>query len=122
MWNALEIWFQHILPIDISRILHTASAKKMSDFKDVVKYNTSYQAAFDKITNFLKMYSNLMIKSTEILLQGAMLINISKKYISLISRIEIGWTDVITNLSNTIFQIIRHFKIIKCHAKKKICS
>lgn len=73
MWNALEIRFQHISPMGVSRILHNASAKKMSDFNDVVEYTSSYQAAFDKITSLLKEDSNLTINSAEMLLQGAML-------------------------------------------------
>lgn len=92
----------------VSRILHTASRKKMSDFKDVVEYTNSYQAAFDKI------------KSAEMLLQGAMLMNISEEYTSLISTIKTGWTDATTNLSNTILQIIRHSEIMKGHAKEKV--
>ena len=120
MWNALKIWLQHISPMGVSRILHTASAKKMSDFKDVVKYTSSYQAAFDKITSLLKEDSNLTMKSAEMLLQGAMLMNISEEYTSLISTIETGWTDATTNLSNTILQIIRHSEIMKGHAKEKV--
>ncbi len=68
IWNALEIQFQHISPMGVSRILHTASAKKMSDFKVVVEYTSSYQAAFDKITSLLKEDSNLTIKSAKMLL------------------------------------------------------
>lgn len=54
------------------------------------------------------------------LLQGAMLMNISEEYPSLISTIETGWTDATTNLSNTILQIIRHSEIMKGHAKEKV--
>lgn len=104
----------------LSRILHTASRKKMSDFKDVVEYTSSYQAAFDKITSLLKEDSNLIIKSAEMLLQGAMLMNISEEYTSLISTIKTVWTDATTNLSNTILQIIRHSEIMKGHAKEKV--
>lgn len=99
--------------MDVSHILHTTSTKKMSDFKDVVKYTSSYQAAFDKITSLLKEDSNLTIKSAEMLLQGAMLMNIDEEYTSLISTIETRWTDATTNLSNTILQIIRHSEIMK---------
>ncbi len=104
----------------VSWVLHIAFAKKMSDFKDVVKYTSSYQAAFVKITSLLKEDSNLTIKSAEMLLQGAMLMNISEEYTSLISTIKTGWTDTRTNLSNTILQIIRHSEIIKGHAKEKV--
>ncbi len=92
----------------------------MSDFKDVVEYTSSYQAAFDKITSLLKDDSNLTIKSAEMLHQGAMLMNISEEYTSLISTIETGWTDATTNLSNTVLQIIRHSEIMKGHAKEKV--
>lgn len=120
MWNALEIRFQYILLIGVSYILYTAFAKKISDFKDVVEYTSSYQAAFNKITSFLKDNLNLTIKSSKMLLQGAILINISKEYTSLISIIETKWTNAITNLSNTVLQIIRHSKIMKGHAKEKV--
>lgn len=52
----------------ISYILYTAFAKKISDYKDVIEYTSSYQAAFNKITSFLKDDSNLTIKSAKMLL------------------------------------------------------
>lgn len=116
MWTALETRFQHLSPMSVSRILHNASAKKMGDFKDVIKYTGSCQAAFDKITSLLKEDSNLTIKSAEMLLQGAMLMNIIEECTSLIS----GWADGATNLLNTIPQIIRHSEIMKGHVKEKI--
>lgn len=70
MWTALKTRFQHLPPMSVSRILHNSSAKKMGDFKDVIKYAGSCQAAFDKITSLLKEDSNLTIKSAEMLLQG----------------------------------------------------
>lgn len=68
IWNTLEIWFQHILSIGISRILQTTSSKKMLEFKDIINYTSSYQAIFNKITTLIKEDSNLTIKSAEILL------------------------------------------------------
>lgn len=67
MWTALEIRFPHNSPMGVSCILYTASAKKMWAFKDVIEYTSSYQAAFDKITSFLKENSNLTLKNAEIL-------------------------------------------------------
>lgn len=94
---------------------------KISDFKNVIKYTSSYQAVFDKITSFLKENSNLTIKNTEMLLQGAILINISKEYICLILTTETRQIDITTNLSNTILQIIRrNSEIMKDHAKEKL--
>lgn len=49
-----------------------------------------------------------------------MLINISKEYTSFILTIKIEWTNTMTNLSNTIFQIIRYSKIIKKYIKEKV--
>ncbi len=60
----------------------------MLDFKDIVKYISSYQAVFDQISSPLKEKSNLNIKIIEILPQKAILINISKEYISLILRMK----------------------------------
>lgn len=59
----------------VSYISHTISAKQMSDFKDVVKYISSYQAGFNKIINLLKEDSNLTIKSTLMLNKKAILMN-----------------------------------------------
>lgn len=64
-------------------ILYTTHCK-ISDFKNVIKYTSSYQAVFNKITSLLKKDLNLTIKSAEMLLQGVILINFSEEYISLI--------------------------------------
>lgn len=67
-WNALKIGFQRISPMSVSDILYNASAKKMADLNNIVKYTCSYQAAFDKIISLLKKDSNQIIKSAEMLL------------------------------------------------------
>ncbi len=52
-WNALQERFQHINLMSTSRLIHEATTKKLSDFKDVHSFTSSYQAAFDKVANLL---------------------------------------------------------------------
>lgn len=49
-----------------SCFIYGATTKKLSDFKDIHKYTSSYQAAFDKVVGLLtiKFYYNW--KNTEI--------------------------------------------------------
>lgn len=70
------------------RILYITSTKKISNFKDIIKYISSYQAIFHKITGFLKKNLNQTIKSIKMLFQGAILINISKEYTGFILIIK----------------------------------
>ncbi len=51
--NALQERFQHINPINTSRLIHEATIKKLSDFKNVHDFTSSYQAVFDKVANLL---------------------------------------------------------------------
>lgn len=52
-WNNLQGRFQHINPMSTSRLIYNAITKKLADFKDVHKYTSSYQAAFDKVVGLL---------------------------------------------------------------------
>lgn len=51
----------------IFRILYTTSTKKISNFKDIIKYISSYQAVFHEITGLLKKDLNQTIKSVKML-------------------------------------------------------
>lgn len=64
-WNALQERFQHIDVMSTSRIISEAISKKLSEFKDVQKYTSSYQAAFDKVAGLLVETSPYTRSSTE---------------------------------------------------------
>lgn len=64
-WNTLHERFQHINPINTSQIIYEATIKKLSDFKNVHKYTSHYQAAFDKIVSLLTKTSSYIQQSTE---------------------------------------------------------
>lgn len=42
VWKVLQERFQYINPISISRFIHEATTKKLSDFRDIYKYTGSY--------------------------------------------------------------------------------
>lgn len=52
-WNALYKRFQYINLMSTFRLIYKAITKKLSDFKDVHKFTSSYQAAFDKVISLL---------------------------------------------------------------------
>lgn len=79
-WITLQERFQHINPISISWIIYDATTKKLSDFKNMHKYTSHYQASFDKIVNFLIGTSSYICKNTKIYFQAIMLINIEVEY------------------------------------------
>lgn len=86
-WNILHERFQNINPISTSRIIYEATTKKLSDFKNVHKYTSHYQAAFDKVVSFLIKTSSYTQQSTEIYFQAIMLMNIRVDYSALVSAI-----------------------------------
>ncbi len=71
-----------------SRLIHEATTKKLSDFKDVHNFTSSYQAAFDKKANFLTEISHYTRQSIEMYFQATMLMNIGPEYFGLISAIQ----------------------------------
>lgn len=113
-WNALQERFQHIDVMSTSRIISEAISKKLSEFKDVQKYTSSYQAAFDKVAGLLVETSPYTRSSTESYFQAIMLMNIGSEYSTLVSAIQKEWKDAeTTNLSEIVLQIIRHFEFMK---------
>lgn len=62
-----------------SRLIYDATTKKLADFKDIHKYTSGYQAAFDKLVGFLTDTSPYIRKSTEMYFQATMLMNIGTK-------------------------------------------
>ncbi len=95
-----------------SCLIYDAMTKKLADFKNIHKYTSSYQATFDKIIGLLTDSSHYTRQSTEMYFQATMLINIRTEYSALISAIQKNWKDEMTNLTETVLQIIRHFKFM----------
>ena len=118
-WKALQERFQHINPMSTSRLIYEATTKKLSDFKDVHEYTSSYQAAFDKVVGLLTETSHNTQQSTEMYFQATMLMNIGSEYSALVSAIQRDWKDETTNLAEAILQIIRHFKFMEGTEKHK---
>lgn len=101
------------------RFMHKAIIKKLSDFKDIYKYTSSYQAAFDQVVDVLTAVFYHTQMSIEMYFQAMMLINIGPKYFRLVSAILKNWKDETTNLVKAILQIIRYFKFIEDTKKDK---
>lgn len=118
-WNILQERFQHINPMSISRLIYEATTKKLSEFKDVHEYTSSYQAAFDKVVGLLTETSHYTRKSTEMYFQATMLMNIGSECSALVSAIQKDWKDETTNLAETVLQIIRHFEFMEGTEKDK---
>lgn len=96
------------------RIIYEVSVKKLSEFKDVQEYTSSYQAAFDKVAGLLVETSPYTRSSIEAYFQATMLMNIGSEYSNLVSSIQKEWKDTeTTNLPETILQIIRYFEFMK---------
>lgn len=53
IWTFLKIRFQHISPMNITRIFYKVGSIKLSDCKDVINYIGCYQMAFDKIESLI---------------------------------------------------------------------
>ncbi len=87
-WIALQKRFQHINSISISQIIYDTTTKKLSDFKNLHKYTSHYQASFDKVVNFFIRTSSYTCKSTEIYFQAIMIMNIRVEYLALVSSIQ----------------------------------
>lgn len=97
-----------------SRIIYEATVKKLSEFKDVQEYTSSYQAAFDKVAGLLVETSPYSRSSVEAFFQATMLMDIGSEYSNLVSSIQKEWKDAeTTNLPEKILQIIRHFEFMK---------
>lgn len=101
--------------------MYEVTSRKLSEFKSVTEYTSSYQAAFDKVASLLADSSLYTRNSTEAYFQATMLMNIGSEYPALVSAIQKEWkTAETTNLLETILQITRHFKFMKGTAKDNV--
>lgn len=85
-----------------SHLMYNAITKKLADFKDVYKYTTGYQAAFDNVVGFLTDSSHYIHKSTKMHFQTTMLMNIGTKYLALRSAIQKNWKDKTNDKSDEV--------------------
>lgn len=106
--------------MSISYLIYNATTKKLSDFKDVYEYTSSYKAAFNKVVGLLIDTSHYTRQSIEMYFQATMLMNIGTKYSALVLAIQKNWKDEITNLAETELQIIKHFELIEENEKNKV--
>lgn len=100
-----------------SCFIYEATTKKLSDFKNIYKYTSHYQAFFAKVSSLLTKTSAYTRKNTKTYFQATILINIGADYSALVSTIQKDWKNKTTNLAETVLQIIRHFKFMKENKK-----
>lgn len=89
MWTTLKDCFQHVSPMGTLKKLLEMVQTKLSDCKDIHEYTSIYQAAYNQICNLTIKKSDLNIRSAGILLQAAMLINMSTEYAGIVSTIKL---------------------------------
>ena len=87
VWNTLQKCFQHINPMSTSRLIYEATTKRLSDFKNIHKYISHYQAAFDKVVSLLTEIFSYTRQIIEMYFQATMLMNIGIEYLALVSTI-----------------------------------
>ncbi len=85
-----------------SRLINRATIKKLLIFKDVRKYNFNYQAAFDKVIDFLTDISYHTWQSTEKYFQATILMNIRIECSAFVLAIQKNWKDKTTNLAKMV--------------------
>ena len=113
MWTILEDRFQHISLMSIVASLIDGCVQKLSEFKNVVDYTSSYQLTLDKVASLTKEGSHIYAQTAEMMLQANMLRNLDSEYSALVSAIQTEWKEENTNLSDTILKIIQYEIFIK---------
>lgn len=113
MWTILKDRFQHISTMSIVASLTNGCVRKLSEFKNVVDYTSNYQLRLDKVASLTKEGFHMHVQMAEMMLQANMLRNLGSEYSALVSAIQTEWKEENTNLSDTIFRVIRYEKFIK---------
>lgn len=92
----------------------TETAKtKLSECKDIHEYTSIYLAAYDYICGLTTEDSDLTTKGPGMLLQAAMLLNISNEYAGIVLTIESEWKNGTTDLESTILRLVKYEAIRK---------
>lgn len=98
-------------------IIRKASLMRISDFNDDASlYCNTYQAALDQVCGMLQPDSILNQQSTEGLLQGFMLANVTEAYKPLVATLQENWTATNTDLAKACLSIERYNFITRIDA------
>lgn len=89
MWTTLKDRFQHVSPINTSKKLLKTAKTKLLECKDIYKYTSIYQAAYNHICSLTTEDLDLITKEAGMLLQAVMLLNMSNKYVRIVLTIEL---------------------------------
>lgn len=100
----------------ITRIFADACNVKLSECNDVLDHTGRYQVAFDTLASLISEDVWMSQQTIEMTLQGSLLRHLGPNYSALVSAIETGWTEDMTNLSNTILRVTRHAEVQKGNA------
>lgn len=73
----------------MSKILLKMAQIKQLDYKDIDKYSNIYQAAYNKIWDFMTKYLDFFNKKASMILQTVMFLNRRNKYARIMSIIEL---------------------------------
>ena len=84
------------------KILDTVKFK-LSDCKDIHKYTSAYQEAYDYVWS---LTTDLPTKGASMILQMALPMNMGAEYAGIVSTIESEWKNGTTNLKSTILRLI----------------
>ncbi len=88
IWAILENQFQHISLIRIASALTDGCIKKVSKFKNVVDYISSYQIFLNKIVSLINKGLYIDMEIVKIMLQANILCNLRSEYSTLVSTIQ----------------------------------
>lgn len=80
--------FTNISPMSISKRIVDVVKTKLSNYKDIEEYTSTYWEVYDKVYNMTINNSKLTICEATILLQGIMLVNMGPEYVGITSTIE----------------------------------
>lgn len=103
--------------MNVIKIFLDTYAVKLSDCTNVSDYTSHYQIAFDKLLKLLNNKLWISKKTIKMTLQESLLRHLGRDYAALVSAIKTSQKDEITDLANTIFQMIKHAKINKSNDK-----
>lgn len=113
MWIILEDRFHQISPMSIFAAFIDGCIRKLSEYKNVVDYTSSYQLTLNKMASLTKIGLHIHLKTAKMILQANMLPNFGSEYSALVSAVQIEWKKEITNLSDIILRVICYKKFIK---------
>lgn len=99
--------------MSVRRIFSKVCSIKLSDCKDDIDYIGRYKVVFDKIQSLITEGLWISKKTDKIVLQKSLFWHLGRNYSALVTVIETVWKDETTNLSDTIFWVIRHTEINK---------